>query len=375
MASLFSAQIKTAWWSAACPNCLRKVYACTSPNRLVLGKKVWPVQTRYAQYGRRSSYPPPYKGKGKKPPEEARGHKTAVRLMVCIAILGAAMLCKAFFPGGIQAAKAVLLPMMERELDYHAAITAIGETVAGEDKITSVLGDLYIRAFGGIQGPEEDIEVSDLIEAPTETPKDSEDRNVTDPWQAGGDLQAVSSPLLWDAKEEETEGEGEPEMAEEEHPAVAAFLEQQSAYTDYALPVSVTYERPNIEVEYTAPVSGPVSSTFGYRDHPLQEGVKFHYGTDVAVDTGTEIGAFAAGTVTEAAESDSWGLYMVIDHGGGVQTRYAHCSALYAESGDWVERGQRIVDAGATGNVTGAHLHFELQADGHYVNPQYYVSF
>ena len=71
------------------------------------------------------------------------------------------------------------------------------------------------------------------------------------------------------------------------HPAVAAFMEAQSAYSDYTVPETVSYERPELPFEYTSPVAGVTSSGFGYRMHPIKNEVKYHYGTDLAADTGT----------------------------------------------------------------------------------------
>lgn len=156
--------------------------------------------------------------------------------------------------------------------------------------------------------------------------------------------------------------------------AVAAFLESQEAYSDYALPVNVSYDYTAFPEAYETPVAGYNSSGFGYRLHPIKGEVRFHYGTDFAAWSGEDIYAFADGTVSFAGYSDSYGNYITIDHADGWQSLYAHCSLLYVESGDSVSAGEKIALVGETGLATGPHLHFELTKDGMYVNPEYYVN-
>lgn len=156
------------------------------------------------------------------------------------------------------------------------------------------------------------------------------------------------------------------------NPAIAAFLEAQSAYSGYPVPANVSYECPKLPFEYVSPVSGVTSSGFGYRLHPIENEVKYHYGTDFAANTGTEIYAFADGTIVVQGESDSYGKYVMIDHANGYSTLYAHCSELCRNCGA-VKRGDVIAKVGATGAATGPHLHFELMQSDTYLNPEFYL--
>lgn len=155
-------------------------------------------------------------------------------------------------------------------------------------------------------------------------------------------------------------------------PAVAAFLRSQEPYADYAVPEKVTYERPELPFEYISPVAGVTSSGFGYRMHPIKNEVKFHYGTDFAAVTGSEISAFADGTIVAQGDSDSFGKYVMIDHPDGYRTLYAHCSKLCMNCGR-VSKGDVIALVGSTGAATGPHLHFELSKNGVYLNPEFYL--
>ena len=157
-----------------------------------------------------------------------------------------------------------------------------------------------------------------------------------------------------------------------ENPAVAAFLESQASYAEYAVPANVSYECPALPFEYVSPVSGIRSSGFGYRMHPIENTVKYHYGTDFAANTGTAVTAFADGVIAAVGDSDSYGKYVIIEHSDDYSTLYAHCSELCMNCGN-VSRGDVIAKVGSTGAATGPHLHFELMHNDIYLNPEFYL--
>lgn len=125
---------------------------------------------------------------------------------------------------------------------------------------------------------------------------------------------------------------------------------------------------------YQKPVEGEITSSFGFREHPVAETERFHYGIDLACGEGTVIHAFADGTVTAVAESSELGKYVELTHTDGYTTLYAHCSRVNASSGQTVRMGDPIAEVGDTGDATGYHLHFELHQNNIYLNPIYYVS-
>lgn len=151
------------------------------------------------------------------------------------------------------------------------------------------------------------------------------------------------------------------------------FLNAQSQITDAAPPENVSYEVLTLPFAESAPILGETSSGFGYRMHPIQNEIRFHYGTDFAADAGTDIHAFADGTVLEAGTDDGYGNYVKLDHGDGFISLYGHCSELLVSAGDPVVRGQTIALVGSTGQSTGPHLHFELIHNGVYLNPEFYL--
>ncbi len=114
-----------------------------------------------------------------------------------------------------------------------------------------------------------------------------------------------------------------------------------------------------------------ITSPFGNRLHPILKVYKLHTGVDIAGSNcnGKPVVAAAAGTVIVAKYSSSYGNYVVIDHGGGITTLYAHSSKLEVKAGDKVKAGQEIMKVGTTGYSTGPHLHFEVRENGTYVDP------
>lgn len=123
-------------------------------------------------------------------------------------------------------------------------------------------------------------------------------------------------------------------------------------------------------MQLSIPVTGSISSRFGSRGASRST---IHTGLDISTQNGTGIRPISAGTVTYAAYKGSYGNLIIIDHGNGVQSYYAHCSALYVSVGQSVDTSTTIGAVGSTGNSTGPHLHLEIRIGGEPVNPQNYL--
>ena len=128
----------------------------------------------------------------------------------------------------------------------------------------------------------------------------------------------------------------------------------------------------SVHFEWPLPHTRRLSSEFGNRPDPFTGRTAFHSGVDVAAPSGSRINAAAAGTVLIATWSPSWGNYIVIDHGHGYTTLYAHNIRNRVSVGDRVTAGQHIADVGTTGRSTGNHLHFEIRRHGTHLNPMNY---
>lgn len=121
------------------------------------------------------------------------------------------------------------------------------------------------------------------------------------------------------------------------------------------------------------PISGPITSEFGWRTHPIFGTSRFHSGLDIGGDYGMPIYAAAGGTVIYAGWISGYGNAVIIDHGGGVTTLYGHNDSLNVSEGENVAQGQVIAMCGSTGNSTGPHCHFEVRENGEPVSPYGYL--
>ena len=124
---------------------------------------------------------------------------------------------------------------------------------------------------------------------------------------------------------------------------------------------------------FRSPVPGAITSGFGERYHPILHYTRMHTGADMHAGSGTPIHACRAGVVVIAGSQGGYGNAVVIDHGGGMGTVYAHQSSLAVDEGQQVDAGDVIGYVGSTGLATGPHLHFEVRLSGNPVDPASYL--
>jgi len=122
----------------------------------------------------------------------------------------------------------------------------------------------------------------------------------------------------------------------------------------------------------------PITSSFGYRTHPIHGDRRLHTGTDLGTPNGTIIRAADGGQVTFAGVSGSltsgYGRLVIIDHGNGSETYYAHLQGFFVRQGDIIAQGDPVGRANSSGGSTGPHLHFEIRQNGQPQNPMNYLS-
>ena len=141
-----------------------------------------------------------------------------------------------------------------------------------------------------------------------------------------------------------------------------------------AVPSAATYRPTSVSIPSRMPVNGAaLTSGYGMRWHPVLGGRRAHKGVDLAEPVGSPVYATADGMVSRADWFSSYGLFISLEHGGNIQTRYGHLSRLNVAAGQAVHKGDLIGYVGTTGRSTGPHLHYEVRIAGVAVNPIPYL--
>ena len=318
---------------------------------------------------------------------ERRARRQFWQFMMCGATFVLLVAAKLWSPEHAVALRRTISGAIERNMDVQEALSTVGRTFAGENDLGDGLREVWQAVFLPDSQPEND--ASDALSA-------SESLTEPDGDAQAAELSAASetlTPYNWEgsfgnstafaslsepwpeASETAATAEGvtappsDGSAFDDTHPDAQTPI----LYTGQNLPENVGMQQVLLNFDYQCPVQGTLTSGFGYRQHPTDGVTRFHYGADIAAETGTDIVCFADGVVTATGESTSFGKYCTVEHGGGFTTLYAHCSKVTAISGAAVRRGEKLAEVGATGQATGPHLHFALQREGIYLNPVYYL--
>ncbi len=260
-----------------------------------------------------------------KQPERRASERGAVRSVICGVIFVLLIALKLVMPDNLGAFRGTLGQWLVRDADFAEAFSQVGRAVSGQNGAIDSLGRAYRAVFGAQEAQEVSGSAEELAGKGTE-----------DEAQSGAASPEDNGPAARD------------------------------------LPANASAERKETGFAFAPPVSGAVTSPFGWRAHPASGAESFHYGVDLAAEEGDPVTAFADGTVGVVGESTELGRYLTVNHANGFSTLYAHCSAVTAASGEQVALGQKIAEAGKTGNATGPHLHFELHEGEIYLDPQLY---
>lgn len=137
------------------------------------------------------------------------------------------------------------------------------------------------------------------------------------------------------------------------------------------IPVNSSVAPFTATVKAVCPVKGEITSLYGFRCDPFTGDSGFHSGLDIAAAQGTKIGAAFYGKILKTGVHKEYGNYVIISHGDGFATVYAHCSEIYVEEDTVVRAGETVAAVGSTGLSTGPHLHFEIRRDGVRYNPSF----
>ena len=315
------------------------------------------------------------------------GDRGVICLVVCGIIFVLLVAVKLLLPETAARLAGTARQVISQNADFEEAFAAVGRMVSGEAPAADALQDAYTAVFN--PEPASEPAAEPAAPAPDPLPALPESRTanpapdqsllrytvltlpeaektvmrelVLSPDSAGADL--TGQPASGAAAQSDTDAPTE----DQEITDAVSYV-----YTMAAPPENASLEMRNLGFDHCTPVPGTLSSTFGWREHPIEGGNKFHYGVDLAADTGTDIVAFADGEVYATGESSTLGKYIMLRHAGGYVTLYGHCSRVTATGGA-VSKGDKIAEVGATGLATGPHLHFELHDGELYLNPIYYV--
>jgi len=255
-----------------------------------------------------------------------------------------------------------LRALLGADLDLGSAAAAFGQSVSEGGNVLEALEAFWADATG-------------------QTPLETAETPYPLPMLDGpaGRLERAS-PLIFPLPERAAApagaeaGAGAEPLPEPTPEPVVTAMAQEYSDTGEALPEKVSFQYYNLGLEETAtPVLGTVTSAFGFRDHPVNGVYSFHTAVDIGVPKGTNVHAFADGTVRYIGENSVYGLYVRLDHENNTSTFYAHCSKLLVQKGDEVTCGQVIAKSGDTGNATGPHLHFSVEKDGIRLDPTLYL--
>ena len=295
-----------------------------------------------------------------------------VRLLVSLALFLMVYIGRGVFPAWFEMWRNAIY----RNVDFSAAFQEFGRAVSEGRPMRESLEALGVRILGGELEPD----VPDSAEKePVNVILLSQTPGAGRAWlsshgiMAGtGEENMVDEPPVPSASQQPEETNTP--TPDPTQPVLETAVPQEYSEDGVKLPSNVSFAFYELGLPETVdPVTGPVTSVFGYRDSPINGEYEFHLALDIGAAEGTEIGAFADGTVEYIGESDEFGQYLKITHANGVSSFYAHCSKLLVKKGETVTCGQTVALVGHTGNATGPHLHLTIEKDNVRLDPAYYV--
>lgn len=325
-------------------------------------------------YGRRTAKGS--RGTSRRTRRPARQAKTGDRrrlaqLLISLALFLLVYIGRGVFPAQFEA----WCTAMDETVDFTAAFRAFSQSVSDGAPLGASLEALWVRILGG--EPEPDIPAPEP-EAPRSVVLLSQTPGAGRAYlSTHGVMEGRNGGMPPDepAPPASPPPETDSPSPEPTQPNLVTAVAQEYTDDGIKLPSNVSFAFYELGLPKTVdPVTGPVTSTFGYRDSPVNGKNEFHLALDIGAAEGTEIGAFADGVVEYIGKSDEFGLYLKISHANNVSSFYAHCSKLLVHKGDPVTCGQTVALVGDTGNAVGAHLHFTIEKDKIRLDPAYYVA-
>lgn len=311
-----------------------------------------------------------------------RSNRPLVQLVISLILFGVVLAGRGLLPERMEQASGLLRQALNRNTDFAAAFSRVGDAIGNGESVLDTLGDFCVAVFGP-SGQANEPEEASAEESSLCYPEvrsrltEGKELSVISLERSIEEENAVRVVTLEQPKETPAAAENEPQESETKEEAVlpVGSIVKEINYTGETLPEHTSMAWLSLgNLETKDPVDGVLTSAFAYRVHPISGEYAFHYGADLAAAKGSDIGAFAAGTVEFTGQSDGYGLYLQLDHGNGVKSFYAHCSRICVRQGQQVALGEKIAEVGDTGNATGPHLHFQIKLKDTWLNPLYYIT-
>ena len=306
-------------------------------------------------------------------PGEGQGdRRRLIQLLVSLALFLLVYIGRGVFPALFEMWRNAVYD----DVDFSAAFQEFGRAVSDGRPLRESLEALGVRIMGGEPEtdepePAEKLPVNVILLG--QTPGAGQVWLNTHGAMAGAGIKKAVDELFPSAASQQP-GSANAGPAEPTQPALKTAVPQEYSEDGVKLPSNVSFAFYELGLPKTIdPVTGPVTSDFGYRISPITGKNEFHLALDISADEGTEIGAFADGVVEYIGESDEYGQYLKITHANGVSSFYAHCSKLLVRKGMTVTCGQTVALVGQTGNAIGSHLHLTIEKDNVRLDPSYYV--
>ena len=311
----------------------------------------------------------------KRPAKQNEGQgdrRRLIQLLVSLTLFLLVYIGRGVFPARFEMWKSAILD----DVDFPAAFQEFSRAVSNGQPLMESLEALGVRIMGG----EPELDSQDPAKnAPANMILLGQTTGAGQVWlnshgvMAGTGAAKTGDEPSPSAAPPQPEAENTPTV-EPTQPSLVTAVPQEYSEDGVELPSNVSFAFYELGLPETVdPVTGRVTSAFGYRDHPITGKNEFHLALDIGAAEGTEIGAFADGVVEYIGENDSFGQYLKINHANGVSSFYAHCSKLLVRKGETVTCGQTVALVGHTGMATGSHLHFTIEKDNVRLDPAYYV--
>lgn len=298
-----------------------------------------------------------------------------IQLMVSLALFLLVYIGRGVFPAQFEMWQNAIYD----NVDFLAVFQEFSQSVSDGSPLGKSLEALCVRIMGGEIAMDEP-DPSPAVNAPQsvvllgQMPGAGQKYLSTHGVMERSANKKTADKLIQPAVSDPPEAMETPRPEESAQPVLETAVAQEYSPDGIKLPSNVSFAFYELGLPQTVdPVSGPVTSTFGYRDSPVNGKYEFHLALDIGAAEGTEIGAFSDGVVEYIGESDEFGQYLKITHANNVSSFYAHCSKLLVHKGDTVTCGQTVALVGHTGNATGPHLHLTIEKDNIRLDPAYYV--